>query len=144
MVRLTEQSLCPSILTPPTLRPKLIKGCYTSTCQNLQRWPRNSRRSRLKKPKRYALYFRVNSRPIARETRFAPWVGPSCRFRRRYRVAVIREKNLARPLVLRLEALNFPHGGGGHSPSRLSKIKKQLSYLGGQHEIPSTSRSRRH
>src|SRR5215471_7569650 len=51
MVRLTEQSLCLSILTPPTLRPKLIKGCYTFICQNLQRWPRNSRRSTLKKPK---------------------------------------------------------------------------------------------
>src|SRR5215471_21094641 len=33
------------------------------------------------------------------------------------------EKNLARPLVLRLEALNVPHGGMRTFPSRLSKIK---------------------
>src|SRR5262249_7065385 len=33
------------------------------------------------------------------------------------------EKNLARPLALRLEALNVPHGRMRTFPSRLSKIK---------------------
>src|SRR5262249_31313328 len=32
-------------------------------------------------------------------------------------------KNLARPLVLRLEALNVPHGGGGHSVPPLKNQK---------------------
>src|SRR5262249_32362207 len=40
-----------------------------------------------------------------------------------YPVIRDRQKNLARPLVLRLEALNVPHGGGGHSRPASQKSK---------------------